>query len=148
MLKALRFTVLLIFMILGGLISCQTPGVVISETPLGISESRRAIVSVIGAPRTISQNGRELYSKYYDKKDMFIEEPEKVKTRYYTKVVILGDRRPYDIAVEVFYEGKDGGIFEIIDSDEGRAVEVAKKIKQALIESREKRNVIDDFRSF
>lgn len=130
------------------LVGCQTPGVIISETPLGISETRKAVVAVIGAPRSVSQNGRELLSKYYDKKSNFIDDPDKVKVRYYTKVLILGDRRPYDISVEVLYEGKSDGSFELIDSDEGRAIETAEKIKAALIESREKRNVIDDFRSF
>lgn len=145
MLKSLLFLLLSLTLLLSG---CQTPGVILKETPLGVSDARRAIVAVIGAPRSVSSNGRELYSKYYDSKGLFIEEMDKMKYRYHSKVTILGDRRPYDIAVLVVYEARIDGKFEVVDQDNGRALQLAEKIKKSLHESREKRNVIDDFRSF
>ncbi len=145
MLKSSLFLLFSLTLLLAG---CQTPGVILKETPLGVSDARRAIVAVIGAPRSVSSNGRELYSKYYDSKGFFIEEMDKMKYRYHSKVTILGDRRPYDIAVLVVYEARVGGKFEVVDQDNGRALQLAEKIKKSLHESREKRNVIDDFRSF
>lgn len=145
MLKSLLFLLFSLTLLLSG---CQTPGVILKETPLGVSDARRAIVAVIGAPRSVSSNGRELYSKYYDSKGIFIEEMDKMKYRYHSKVTILGDRRPYDIAVLVVYEARIDGKFEVVDQDNGRALQLAEKIKKSLHESREKRNVIDDFRSF
>lgn len=131
------------------LMSCQTGGVVLRETPLGISETRRAIVSAIGEPRRVSQNGRELYSQYYSRDNVNIKDPAAVSQRYYTQVIILGDRRPYDIQVVVVNEEKvDSRRFEVTGQDDGRASQVAENIRKRLNQSRENRNVIDDFRSF
>jgi len=129
--------------------SCRTGGVILRETPLGVSETRRVVMSVIGEPRSVSENGREMISQFYDKKNRPIEKMDMAKERYYTHVVILGDRRPYDVQVQVLVEGRneDGG-FDVIDRDDDRAGLIAEKIRQALNQSRDTRNVIDDFRSF
>ena len=129
--------------------SCQTGGVILRETPLNASETRRAIVTVIGEPRNISQNGRELSSAYYDRKNNKIEKMNMARERLYTHVTILGDRRPYDIRVEVVIEGlNELGKFEKMNRDDNRASGIAEKIRQALHQGRDNRNVIDDFRSF
>lgn len=134
------------FLFLAG---CQTGGVVLHETPLSISDTRVAIVTVIGEPRIVSPNGRELYSKFYDRKGNPIDRMELAKERSYTLVTVLGDRRPYDIQVEVLTEERDeDGVFELVDRDDQRAVPIADKIKKALNESLVNRNIIDDFRSF
>ena len=142
--KALGISVLLVL-----LSSCQTTGVFLRETPLSISETRRAVVAVVGEPRSMSQNGREIISQYYDKKSRNIEKMDIARERLYTRVTILGDRRPYDIQVEVFIENRDsGGEFIRFDQDNSRAKLIAEKIEKALHQSRDSRNVIDDFRSF
>ncbi|HWU44163.1 MAG TPA: hypothetical protein VN132_12015 [Bdellovibrio sp.] len=129
--------------------SCRTGGVVLRETPLGVSETRRAVVSIIGEPRLVSENGRELFSKYYDKKGREIVKMDMVRERYSTHVTILGDRRPYDIQVEVLVEDRDSdGGFELTDRDDDKAAPIAEKIRKALNQSLDNRNVIDDFRSF
>lgn len=129
--------------------SCRTGGVILRETPLGVSETRRAVVMVIGEPRSVSSNGREIFSHYFDKKDRKIEKMEVVRDRRFTQVTILGDRRPYDVQVEVIVEARteDGG-FGIVDRDDRKASVIAEKIRQTLHQSRDNRNVIDDFRSF
>lgn len=146
MTRTLGCFLLLCSLLLSG---CQTGGVILRETPLNLSETRRVITVVIGEPRGVSQNGREILSKYYDKRNKLIEKMDMARERLYTQVTVLGDRRPYDIQVEVFVEGRtsDGG-FESIDRDDDRASVIAEKIRQALNQSRDKRNVIDDFRSF
>lgn len=130
--------------------SCQTDGVYLRETPLGASETRKAIVSVIGDPRETSDNGREMLSRYQNKNGSFDDGTKVLKERRYTHVTILGDRRPYDILVQVVVEKKlkENGRFERVGSDDGLAQEMSEKIKKALNQSLEKRNIIDDFRAF
>lgn len=131
------------------LTGCRTGGVILRETPLSVSETRRVVVSVIGEPRSVSQNGREILSKFYDRKEKAIPRMEMARERFYTHVTILGDRRPYDIQVEVLVEGRNAdGAFEVISRDDDRATTIAEKLRQALNQSRDTRNVIDDFRSF
>ncbi|MEK2643708.1 hypothetical protein [Bdellovibrio sp. BCCA] len=129
--------------------SCRTGGVIIRETPLNVSETRRAVMAVIGEPRSVSQNGREILSQFYDKKNKVIEKMDMARERYYTHVTVLGDRRPYDVQVEVLVEGRnEEGGFDLLDRDDDRAGVIAEKIRQSLNQSRDTRNVIDDFRSF
>lgn len=128
---------------------CRTGGVILRETPLNVSETRRTVMSIIGEPRTVSSNGREMRSHYYDKKNNKIEKMNLARERYYTHVTVLGDRRPYDVQVEVLVEGRtEDGKFELIERDDDRAAGVAEKIRNALNQGRDNRNVIDDFRTF
>lgn len=146
MLNLRVFSLLSSFLIL---VSCQTRGVLLKETPLNVSETRRVIVSVIGEPRALSQNGRELSSQYYDRKQSEIKKMEMARERLYTHITVLGDRRPYDVQVEVLVESRNQeGAFELVGNDDSRAAVIADKLKKALNQSRDKRNVIDDFRSF
>ncbi|NUN04311.1 MAG: hypothetical protein HUU57_01000 [Bdellovibrio sp.] len=128
---------------------CQTGGVLLRETPLSLSETRRVITIVIGEPRDLSQNGREIYSKYYDRRNNRLEKMDMVRERYYTLVTVLGDRRPYDVQVQVLVERRtpEGG-WEQVERDDDRAAVLAEKIRVTLNQSRDNRNVIDDFRSF
>lgn len=144
-----RYAGVLYFFLTLLLSSCRTGGAILRETPLNVSETRRVIVGVIGEPRGVSQNGRELISQYYDRKNKRIEKMDTAKERLYTQVTVLGDRRPYDVQVEVFIEVRteDSG-FEVSERDDDRASSIAEKIRQALNLSRDTRNVIDDFRSF
>jgi hypothetical protein len=131
------------------LVGCQVPGIILKETPLSISETRKAIVIVAGEPRTISSNGRELYSKFYDRDGRSILKMDGVQERFYSLFIVLGDRRPYDISVQVIRELRNvEGQFQKIGTDDGRANEIATRLKKTLIESRDNRNVLDDFRSF
>lgn len=144
-----KFSLLFVFLVTVLLSSCRTGGVILRETPLNLSETRRAVMAVIGEPRVVSQNGREMASRYYDKKGNNIEKMDMAKERLYTHVTILGDRRPYDVQVQVLVEGRneDGG-FDLLERDDDRAAPLAEKLRQTLNQSRDSRNVIDDFRSF
>nr|BFD57939.1 hypothetical protein CKG001_00460 [Bdellovibrio sp. CKG001]BFD61366.1 hypothetical protein BdHM001_00470 [Bdellovibrio sp. HM001]BFD65024.1 hypothetical protein HAGR004_00460 [Bdellovibrio sp. HAGR004] len=144
-----KLSLLFVFLMTVLLSSCRTGGVILRETPLNLSETRRVVMSVIGEPRTVSQNGREMTSRYYDKKGSNIEKMDMAKERYYTHVTILGDRRPYDVQVQVLVEGRnEEGGFDLLDRDDDRAAPIAEKLRQTLNQSRDSRNVIDDFRSF
>jgi hypothetical protein len=132
------------------LLGCQTDGVVLHDTPLNISETRKAIAGVIGQPRATSENGREMVSKYYDRKGNNDDVQIKgIKERFSTHIIILGDRRPYDIQVEVVVEVRDHeGKYQVVERDEARAAKVAGEIQKALVQSRDNRNLIDDFRPY
>lgn len=128
--------------------ACQT-GIFIKESPAALTDIRKAVVRVLGQPKATSNNGRELVSEYHDKKGHIDSALSKAKTRYYTRVTILGDRRPYNIKVEVFQEVKIvDQQYEVIGEENGLAQKFANKIETSLNESLKNSNVIDDFRPF
>lgn len=130
-------------------VGCQTDGVFLRETPLNVSDTRRAIVSVIGQPRVTSENGRELISKYYDRKGNTDDRVKNDRIRLSTHVTILGDRRPYDIQIEVLVEVRNHeGVYEVVEKDDAKAEKIALEVQKALVQSRDNRNIIDDFRPY
>ncbi len=130
------------------LVGCQT-GVFIRESPAAMTDIRKAFVVIFGEPRSTSYNGQELISKFHDKRNRIEEGLDKAKTRYFTKLTILGDRRPFQIKVEVFQEVKiSGQQYEVIDEDIDMARKTAQKLEDVLNQSLKNRNVIDDFRAF
>lgn len=128
--------------------ACQTGGAMIRDTPMSLGQIRTVTTTVIGDPRKTNENGHELESGYFDKKRKPLERPNEAKERYYVRVTILGDRRPYDIQVQCFVEARIPDGYEDAGEDDGLADEWAAEIKKALHESREKRNFIDDFKAF
>ncbi len=140
--KKIFLTGFLILFFLG----CQTPGIVIGETLLPIKQTRVAVTSALGEARAISQNGREILSQYHDRKIKFLDVTSQTKERLYTKVTILGARRPYDIVVEVHIERRDAEtrIFQDIGLDDSLARSQARLIRQALNQSRDKFQSIDE----
>lgn len=133
------------------LLSCQTPkGYFITEMPLQVPDVRIAVNAVIGKPRLVSENGRELYSEYHDAKFQPVDTITIDQPRYYTKVGILGPRRPYDIQVEVFHEIYDLERKKIVIEgvDDNLSRQRAIKIKKALNISLEKDRGIDVTKPF
>lgn len=120
----------------------------IRETPMGLSEIRRVVTSVIGDPRLVSENGYVITSNYFDRKDKPIERPGEVRERISLTITILGDRRPYDIGIQSLVEERTPDGYEDMGEDEEISQAWADKIRRALHESRDKRNFIDDFKAF
>jgi len=117
------------------LISCATePAYYIENSNLPVAESRIAVTTVIGKPRIISLNGRELTSVFHDRKFEPLDLDKKLKVRFYTKVVILGPRRPYEVSVEVIKEvfEPQTQAFVAVGMDEGLTQIKAQEIKKAL----------------
>ena len=94
----------------------------------------------------MSQNGREMTSHFHDRKLKFLDVTPKTKERLYTKVTILGARRPYDITIAVHVEQRDPDTknFHDIGLDDNLSLLQAKTIQQALNQSREKVQSIDE----
>jgi len=127
-------------------LGCATvPGYYIENSNLPVAESRIAITTVIGKPRLISLNGRELTSAYHDRNFEPIEIEKKTKVRFYTKVVVLGPRRPYEINVAVVKEMYDPQTqsFVAVGIDEGLTQTKALEIKKALNKSLENYRTLD-----
>lgn len=130
---------------------CQsTQGVMLADQAHPLVNIKKAIASSIpGGTRQKSQNGRELYSFYFDGNTFeALAEPDEGSERFYAKVVILGDRRPYNLDVAVYRQKKSGGIFEDVDVDMRLSKKIASDLKAKLAQSRDDTSVVDEFRAF
>lgn len=130
------------------LMSCATGHETLQEQNYSLGEIKQVIVSVIGDPRSQSQNQRTFVSQYFGPKSDRKFDPQKSKKRSFAEITILGDRRPYDISVDVHVEERRGNEYERIGEDEKKADQLASEIHERLHKGIENRNVIDDFRAF
>lgn len=137
-----KFTALALMLLCG---ACQTPGFVISESYIPAKQTRVAVVTVLGPARTVSQNGREITTQYHDRNLKYIDVTAKTKERLYTKVTILGARRPFDVAVETRVEHRDPATREFVDAglDENLSAKQGAIVQEALHQSRDKSDAID-----
>lgn len=143
----LTITAFLFFwLLILGILGCQTRGYIIEDSDRSVRQHRVAITAVLGQIRSVSENGRELYSYYHDRKFLGIDVVEKTKERLYTKVSILGSRRPYDISVEVIVEKRDPISKEFVEigPDERLAQKRANQIQDLLNQSLDKTGQFDD----
>lgn len=129
------------------LLGCQTTeGIVISESFLAIRQTRVVLNQTIGEARVFSQNGREMSTHYHDRKFKLLDVTPKTPERLYTKVLILGARRPYNIEVQVHVEQRDpdSKSFHEVGIDKNLSLAQAKVIQQALNQGRDKAQLIDE----
>lgn len=138
------FKTLTVVLVLGAM-GCQTKGYFLEKTPLPVPDIRIAVSAVLGEPRSVSANGRELYSRFHDQQFKYLEnQQDRSQPRLYTKVVILGPRRPYDVQVLVLEEEFDearGVVFEEVNED--LSLRRAIQLRKALHISREKSRGFD-----
>jgi hypothetical protein len=137
-------TAFLFFTTLG----CVSQSYRITDQNLSLGEVKRIVVSVIGEPRSLSENQRTFYSRYFSRRPDPNFDPERSKERLYAKVVVLGDRRPYDVEVEVIVEEREGKAYQEVGADEVESTKLGKDIRNRLNQGRNERNAIDDFRAF
>ncbi len=128
--------------------ACMSQTYRISDQNLSLGEIKRIVVSVIGDPRALSENQRTFISRYFSRFPDPQFDPEKSKERLYAKVVVLGDRRPYDVEVDVIVEVREGRSYHEEGPDEVEAGKLGKDIRNRLNQGRNERNAIDDFRAF
>lgn len=127
---------------------CANDAVQLEEGEQSLAEIKRAIVSVMGDPRAVSQNQREFTSQYFSRKADANFNPIKSKERAYAIFSILGTRRPYNIEIHVLVERRSGRIYVESGEDTPSAQKLVLELKNRLNQSREGRNLIDDFRAF
>ncbi len=134
-----------IFVCLG----CQTaPKIQLEEQDRSLADLRKAILSVMGEPRHVSENQREYYSQYFSRVAIDKFDPSTAKERQFARITILGDRRPYIIDVAVFVEKRVGQQYQTSGLDKSSALQIRKDIKNKLVQGQDGMNVIDDFRAF
>ncbi len=138
------FGVLAIF-----LSACQSvEGVLIAEQPYSLKEISHAVAGISGKPREVSDNQREILSAYFGRKVGAAFDPNTAKERLYAHFYILGDRRPYDIRVQVIAERKTASGYSELGEDVNMSQKVADELKAKLVQSQDGTNVIDSFRPF
>lgn len=96
-----------------------------------------------------SPNGRELVSKYHsptgDGYDYAATNPQ----RAYSKLRILGERRPYTLQLEYIIEERNAsGAYRIVEYDQSKAQKVLKALMDYLVTRPDREDFIDDFRPF
>ncbi len=131
-------------------VHCATPkGFVIKESYAGLSDIRKMITVAIAKARDISENGREIYTDYFDKKGQYVSPADAARLRYYAHILILGERRPYLVEVRVQREGRTkSGNYKDLGMDLQFSQSLGTKLQEMLNKSLDNRNMIDDFKVF
>lgn len=139
-----------LFVLLSALafVACATEGHLIRNSDRAMREIRQAFIAAAGPARKESENGRTFLSEFFPRHPDANFKASKAKERLYGRFTILGDRRPYDIQVEVVVEHKTAEGHEEVGVDESLSQELANQLKKELLKSREGRNLIDDFKPF
>lgn len=105
----------------------------------------RAAVGIRGR----SANGRELVSKYHSATGDGYDYADTKAERAYSKLRILGERRPYTLQVQVIVEKRNSkGVYRMVDYDQEKAEKVLKGLIDYLVTRPEREDFIDDFRPF
>lgn len=102
--------------------------------------------------RMTSPNGREFFSRYYVMDGQKYKPASDALDRFSAQIMVLGDRRPYDLEIAVIREQRvtrgAGFDYRVVGHDQDQAGKLAEKIHDQLTKRREDLNIIDDFRVF
>ena len=101
-----------------------------------------------GSVLRLSRNNRTFYSKYHRPGMNLKLSAYKQKTRGQVVMTILGDRRPYRLAVQYRIEELRGGNFTLVRYDKGLAEKYLEKVNTYLSARPEDRDMIDDFKPY
>jgi hypothetical protein len=140
----IRFLLAALSLILSG---CITSGFYLDDVNRNMQDIRTAISNLYGI-QSVSDNERVIITPPLKADPNDPTSPKLMKARVYARVVLVNDRRPYRMHVQVYQERKVKGEWVELDIDERLSEEFAREIYRELINSRDKRNVIDDFRAF
>jgi hypothetical protein len=133
------------------LVGCASRQAQIQNVPLSYNAVKTVVKgSLPGGIMRESDNGRTMTSGYFDAETLKVENEKKpLKVHAYMVVSIYGTSRPYAVDVKAFKEvrAKDG-VYEDLGEDPELTDRLAERLRNALADRREDRNVIDDFRVF
>lgn len=126
---------------------CITSGFYLDDVNRNMQDIRTAISNLYGI-QSVSDNERVIITPPLKADPNDPTPPKLMKARVYARVVLVNDQRPYRMHVQVYQERKVKGEWVELDIDERLSEEFAREIYRELINSRDNRNVIDDFRAF
>lgn len=144
-----------LFILFLGLASCATKSHKtgpLKYSLVGVKEV--AIATVPSGIKSTSPNGRELYFDYHPLPSRFAKRRGQTKDgkfleRAQTKVVVLGERRPYVVEVEVRVESLQyDGTYKFVRYSPSYSKFLTYRIQKSLAKRQESRDLIDDFRPF
>lgn len=96
-----------------------------------------------------SANGRELVSRYQAPGSNSFDNAAMDKERAYSRLRILGDRRPYTLQIQhIIEKRKSDGVYELIRYDDIAAQEVLRKVLKELVTRPDREDFIDDIKAF
>lgn len=131
------------------LTGCST-GEVIGDVDQSLSGIKRAVKAAMPVGiRSVSENGREYFSEFFIVKGKKYFPAGKSNESWQAHVLILGDRRPYDIEVIVtqIARNSEQGI-SVLGQDKRLGRRLARDIRRLLSARKTDLNLIDDFRAF
>ncbi|MGE3680454.1 MAG: hypothetical protein AB7G93_01930 [Bdellovibrionales bacterium] len=125
----------------------------IEDVDRPISEIRAIAARLLPVgQRAISPNGHEILSKHFKMDGTKYVPAADAAERFYAHIVILGDRRPYDIEVFVVHEKRaareNDYTYARVGVDPKLTSDLEQSLRQELTKRREERNIIDDFRVY
>jgi hypothetical protein len=127
--------------------------VLLKEQVISLIELKAIIKEVIPlGVRTISPNGREFDSQVFLFENNQYIPAKDATVRYWAKMIILNESRPYDIEIEVRVErrttlnGRTQFVSDKVDMSLARLLRT--QLKDRLSKRREDLNLLDDFRVF
>jgi hypothetical protein len=129
------------------LASCVS-GIKVEDLSYSLEEIRSAIKVVAVDFKSVDPLKRKYESIYFPKKPKKNFDPEKHSPRYYARFIIVGDRRPFTVVINVIEEVKEEGEWVEQGSDEELSQRLAQDLRKALAEGRVQRNAVDSFRAF
>jgi len=116
---------------------------------LSLTTVKKTVSNVI--PQGVKEesiNGREFKSGYFNPRN-WDEDATDLAERAYAKVLILNSGRPYRIDVHVYREKRSrDGQYKKASEDSKLTKDLVDRLKEALADRREDRNIIDEFRAF
>jgi hypothetical protein len=132
------------------LVGCASTNAQIQNVPLSFNAVKTVVVhSLPGGTLRESDNGRTMTSAFFDPETMKPEDEKKpLKVRAYMVVSIFGSSRPYSVEVKAFKEERTQDGYDDLGEDLELTDRLAERLRTALADRREDRNVIDDFRVF
>jgi len=145
-------TAVLVFLLFLGasvlMTACQSSAK-IDNVMLSLTTVKKTVSNVI--PQGVKEesiNGREFKSGYFNPRN-WDEDATDLAERAYAKVLILNSGRPYRIDVHVYREKRSrDGQYKKASEDSKLTKDLVDRLKEALADRREDRNIIDEFRAF
>ena len=151
----MRQIVWIVLVVVSGCALLTTPRYAtrLASLDLPVGQLQKMVVdSLPTGLRMTSPNGREFFSRYYVLDGLKYKAASDALDRFSAQVMVLGDRRPYDLEISVIREQRvqrGGGYdYRVVGHDKDQAKILAEKIHDRLTKRREDLNIIDDFKVF